>query len=158
MSHTDEDNSRRDIRFEYAWRYFALHARQRITMFYFFLIGSGIMANAYGLLLREKLHWIAAGVAIVGVLICIVSLMLDIRNHQLVRLGEQALRRIELDSIVSDRSNVDLSNPPDYMILTREDAAGAPRARLKHGVLIRFLELSVAVGFLLAAITSICFQ
>ena len=127
-------------------------------MFYFFLIGSGILANAYGLLLREKLHWMAAGVAIVGVLICIVSFMLDIRNHQLVRLGEQALRRIELDCIVSDRGNVELSDPPDYMILTHEDAVGEPPAWLKHGVLIRFLESSVAVGFLLAAITSICFQ
>ena len=58
----DEVTTLVQTKFEYAWRYFALHARQRVTMFNFFLLGSGVIANAYGLLLRNYLkmasrHW-----------------------------------------------------------------------------------------------------
>ena len=43
------------LKLDYAWRWFALHTKQRVTMFNCFLVASGILANAYGLLLREEL-------------------------------------------------------------------------------------------------------
>lgn len=141
-------------RFEYAWRYFALHARQRVTMFNFFLLGSGVIANAYGLLLREQLHWQAGGVALIGLLVCVVSFMLDIRNHQLVHHGEDALRRVEQDYLLSsDQVNSD-DKAPEYVIMTREHEIGSPPFWYKHGTLIRFLEGAAAVGFFVAALGS----
>ena len=141
-------------KFEYAWRHFALHARQRVTMFNFFLLGSGVIANAYGLLLREQLHWQAGGVALIGLLVCGVSFMLDIRNRQLVRLGEDALRRVEQDYLLSSDGFNSNQTAPEYAIMTREGEIGEPSFLYKHGTLIRFLEGAAAFGFLAAAVRS----
>ena len=51
-----------DLKLDCAWRWFSLHTKQRVTMFSFFLVASGILANAYGLLLREEL-WVPATAA-----------------------------------------------------------------------------------------------
>ena len=77
------------LKLDYAWRWFALHAKQRVTMFNYFLVASGILANAYGLLLREELWGVAIGVAGIGSIVGLVSLGLDVRNRQLVKLGER---------------------------------------------------------------------
>ena len=149
-----EDSNLNQIRFEYAWRYFEMHAKQRITMFNFFLLGSGVLANAYGLLLREELHLQAGAVAAVGFLVCVISFMLDVRNHQLVRLGENALRRVEGDIMLPAGQDISDSKPPEYMILTRERNLGETFLLLKHKTLIRSLEGAAAFAFLLAALAS----
>ena len=38
---------------DYAWKWFAHHAQQRISMFNFFLVGIGILAAAYSTLLHD---------------------------------------------------------------------------------------------------------
>ena len=151
-----EDLALAQIRFEYAWRYFALHAKQRVTMFSFFLLGSGIIANAYGLLLREQLHWQAGGVATIGLLVAVVSCMLEKRNHTLVDLGEDALLRIEKDYL-SPLGNLTVNDKsPEYMILSHEREVGEPPRWQKHGALIQTLEVVVALGFAVAAARSFC--
>lgn len=149
----DEDITLANTKFEYAWRYFDFHARQRVTMFNFFLLGSGVIASAYGLLLREQLHWHAGGVALIGLLACVVSFMLDIRNHQLVDLGEKALRRVEKDYLLSQPLK-DNERVPQYAIMHSESDEGEPSGWFKHKTLIRSLEGAAGIGFLAAAASS----
>ena len=150
-----EDIYLNQIRFEYAWRFFELHARQRIMVFNFFLLGSGVLANAYGLLLREGLHLHAGAVSAVGLLVCIISFALDVRNHQLVLLGEDALIRIERDFLLLPSQVVSNRNSPEYLILTREREQSQTSFWFKHKTLIRSLEAVVACGFFLAALQSV---
>ena len=64
-------------------------------MFSYFLVASGVLANAYALLLQEE-HWGASLVAAsIGCLVGLVSFGLDVRNRQLVKLGEDVLSEIE---------------------------------------------------------------
>ena len=146
-----EDTTLAQTKFEYAWRYFAYHAKQRVTMFNFFLLGSGVIANAYGLLLRGESHLQAGGVALVGLLVCVIFFMLDIRNRQLVHLGEDALRRVEKDYLLSSEQVNSNHKVPEYLIMTREIQIGEPSSWYKHGTLIKLLEGAAAIGFLVAA-------
>ena len=150
-SHSSEATTVAQIRFEYAWRHFALHARQRVTMFNFFLLGSGVIANAYGLLIREPLYWQAGGVGLIGFLVCAVSFMLDVRNRQLVRLGEDALRRVEQDYLLSPEQISSNVEAPEYAIMTRERQTKKPRSWHRHGNLFKCLEVAGAIAFLIAA-------
>ena len=121
------EDSLMQMKFEYAWRYFSFHARQRVTMFNFFLVGSGVLGNAYALLLRDQLYWQAGVVAIIGVFVSLVSIGLDVRNEQLVDLGEAALRGVEDDYLM-----LDSGKPPEYAILRTEIFKGEPPMMLKH--------------------------
>ncbi len=145
------------MKFDYAWRYFSLHARQRVTMFNFFLLGSGVLGNACVLLLREQLDWQAGVVAAIGFFVSLVAIGLDVRNNQLVRLGEEALRRVERDHLILVGKN-----PPEYAILTLDrcqEQSSEKHKRilkwlLKHKVSIRSVEGIVAIVYLGAALYS----
>ena len=127
------------MQFEYAWRWFDLHARQRVSMFNFFLISVGALASAYGLLLREQFYGGSAVVALAGILVSVVSCLLDERNHSLVKIGEEALEKVEKEHLNG------------FAILTDERQ---PPAMLKHGWLIKSLEISAAALYLTAGIYS----
>ena len=147
----DEDKDLAQTKFEYAWRYFAYHARQRVTMFHFFLLGSGVIGNAYALLLRGQLHLEAGVVAMLGLIVCFVFFCLEIRNHQLVNLGEDALMRVELDYLLSPAELRSEHTTPEYAIMTRERKVGVTFFLCKHGTLILLLQSAVAAGFAAAA-------
>ena len=128
------------IQFEYAWRWFDLHAKQRVSMFNFFLLSVGALATAYGLLLREQLYVVAAVAAFMGVFVSLVSCLLDVRNHELVKMGEEALKGVEKAHLT------------ECLILTDEKQ---PPSLLKHGWLIRSLEIVVAIFYLAGVVYSV---
>ena len=129
-----------NMQFEYAWRWFDLHAKQRVSMFNFFLLSVGALATAYGLLLREQLYVVAAVAAFMGVFVSLVSCMLDVRNRELVKMGEEALKEVERAYLTG------------CTILTAEKQ---PPLLLKHRWLIRSLEIVVAIVYLAAVVYSV---
>ena len=146
------------LKLDYAWRWFALHAKQRVTMFNYFLVASGILANAYGLLLREELWGAAIVAASIGCMVGLVSWGLDLRNRQLVKLGEEALTEIEEEYLFPAEPH---SEPADSLspgILTREAKGREPSLLFKHRFLIGSLEVVVASGFLAAALYACCLR
>ena len=143
-----------DTKFEYAWRYFSLHARQRVTMFNFFLLASGALANAFVFLFKDGFQWQGGTVALVGMVVSLISIGLDVRNNALVDLGEKALKRVENEYLYKSEQLVPDQAPPAYAILSRDDYNGEPSFPLKHKFLIRSLEGLVASVFLAAAIYS----
>ncbi len=98
------------LRFEYAWCHFEYHAKQRITMFHFFLIITGILANAYVLLLGKNFVEIAKGIAFIGAFISLGFFALDWRNTQLVKMGEEILEKLEEENIFTKKFKVGENN------------------------------------------------
>ena len=138
-----------ELKLEYGWRWFSFHAKQRVTMVYFFLLASGVLANAYALLLRDDDidHVLPIGIAAVGFICSLVFLGLEARNRQLVDLGEDVLRALEGDALFrkgTGSADVALAR---YGILRREALCGHPLL-ITHTVLFPVLELTVAVAFL----------
>ena len=108
-------------------------------MFNFFLISVGALASAYGLLLREQFYGGSAVVALAGIIVSVVSCLLDERNHSLVKMGEDALEKVEKEHLNG------------FAILTDERQ---PPVMLKHGWLIKSLEIFAAALYLTAGIYS----
>ena len=121
-------------------------------MLSYFLVGSGILANAYGLLLRGGYWEAAIAAAVIGCIVGLVSLGLDWRNHQLVKLGEAVLTEIEEEYLFPAETWSDNRDSPTLGILHREAKGREPCLLLKHWVLIGLLETVVAIGFFVAAL------
>ena len=147
----ERDQTLLRLKFDYAWRWFSLHAKQRVTMFNYFLVASGILANAYGVLLREQLYGPGLAVAVIGSFACLVLIGLDFRNHRLVKLSEDVLREIEQRHLFQPGAQSPHDDSPDYGILYRDSRFESPWF-LKHKLLIRALEGVGAVGFFGAAL------
>ena len=78
---------------DHAWRYFALHAQQRISVFNFFIVLSGILATGIGAGFQAG-KTMAPVVIILGILLTLFSIVfyrLDERGSELVKLAESAL-------------------------------------------------------------------
>ena len=146
MSQVAQDGRERELmnlKFEYAWRHFSLHARQRVQMFNFFLLGSSFLASGYGLLIREQLYLPALVLAFVGVLVGIASIILDVRNARLVDLGEAALMSFEQEYLIGEATG----KPQKAAIMSYEECYKAPKWWQKHKTVIRALEASAAIAF-----------
>lgn len=80
----------------YAWGYFALHADQRMKLFNFFLILSGLVLGAF-----PAVRGMAAGAKVVALLPLLLVLTafifwrLEERTRRLVKNGEDALRFLD---------------------------------------------------------------
>jgi hypothetical protein len=75
----------------YGFKWFEYHANQRITTFNYYLAVYSGLAAAYGFLLKEK---ILAGSMLVSLLMLLMSILfwqLDIRNRQLIDIGESII-------------------------------------------------------------------
>ena len=82
---------------EHAWRYFALHSTQRMSLFNFFLVVSASLSAALAASLQGAGIYHALGVALGG-LLAVVSLVfwkLDQRTRFLVKHAEAALSELE---------------------------------------------------------------
>lgn len=82
-----------DKALDHVWRYFALHAQQRISVFNFFIVLSGILATGIGAGFQAGKP-MAPVVAILGALLALFSFAfykMDRRGSELVKLAETAL-------------------------------------------------------------------
>lgn len=80
----------------YAWDYFALHAEQRMKLFYFFLILSGLILNAIPAIRNLVGNvTISSFVPLLLVMAAIIFSQLDKRTRILVKNAEDALRYLD---------------------------------------------------------------
>lgn len=119
-------------------------------MFNFFLITGGFLINAYAFLIRDDSYELAGGVAIVGILISLICVGFDIRNHQLVKLSEWVLKDMEENILFPRASRGDGAKSGKSGILRREEIYGEPNRFIKHKFLIRTLQLLAGTGFAMA--------
>lgn len=100
---------------EHEWRYFALHAAQRLTLFNYFIAVSGVILAGGAAALQGTARLSLLGVAL-GLLLALLALVfykLDQRTSALVKMSEQALAATERHCL-----------PPEARLFTPEIDAG----------------------------------
>lgn len=129
-------------RLDYAWEWFKYHAGQRVSMFNYFLIITGIFANAYAGLLKDGSRDLIVhggrALGIIGALTAIGFVMLDVRNKSLVDRGSSVLEEIEKGALFGGET-------------PRLAGGSVPGLIRSHTFWIRGIEIVVAIVFLLLA-------
>lgn len=81
---------------EYAWKYFSLHADQRIKTFNFFVVLSTLITSAIVASYKTtSIHNYSGYLGFVLLTISFVFWRLDLRNKMLIKIGEEALKDFE---------------------------------------------------------------
>lgn len=151
------------LRSDYAWKWFNYHANQRVSMFNYFLIITGILANAYVSTLKEGLLAIAAGLGGLGLFTTIGFFFLDWRNKQLVGMGEDVLEELERGEIFTEKFKTTKNKKEIQLGFLFREAEEEPKWEVsrkgflwanfkKHKVWIRAIEVAVGVCFLIATV------
>ena len=85
------------VRLTYVWDLWKFHAKQRTDMFNYFLIITGILANAYVTLLKngDRQHALAVGLGLLGIITSVGFCLLDIRNRKQLERATDILIKIE---------------------------------------------------------------
>lgn len=132
---------------EHAWKYFELHAQQRMTVFNFFLAIAGLIAAGIGVGLQAGAKF-SGLVSLLGCFLSLVSLIfwkLDQRVSAMIKLAEETLVYLEGKSV-----------EPEAAIFTKE--RDAKKSKNVAGIWtygrcfrISFLAVGMA-GFVFAAV------
>ena len=98
-----QDDLALDLR-KQAWDYFAIHAKQRMDSFQYFLVVAGLATGAVATLATSANgnHAAAGFVALFLALLSFTFWKLDVRNRQLIKHAEEALKTIEKRMILPD--------------------------------------------------------
>jgi len=113
-----------ETRFEYAWRYFDFHAKQRTTMFNFFVIFAGFVVNACISLFQKGDWWPLLLVSTAAALATVFFVFLDRRNEEFVHVAEDILRVLEKEVLFKDFKRKIISKRRNWigrMTRTEED-------------------------------------
>jgi hypothetical protein len=144
------------LRFDYAWKHFDFHARQRTTMFQYFATMLPLIVAAYFYFLKEKpLHLVDEAlltIALIGVILSIVFCLLDVRNRQLYRISESNLMLLEKNYLYK----VPLDGFPGIVTYEQRIYGDSWRHRaLRFRFLITLIYFGSAALFLALAILAI---
>jgi hypothetical protein len=89
-----------NLQFDYAWKWFDFHAKQRTSLFNFYIIVIGASLGAFAALTKVPVDKSVLNlVCYFGIGTSIIFLLLDFRNHRLVRYGELNLVYLEKTQI-----------------------------------------------------------
>ena len=136
---------------EHAWKYFELHAQQRMTVFNFFLAIAGLIAAGIGVGLQAGAKF-SGLVSLLGCFLSLVSLIfwkLDQRVSAMIKLAEETLVYLEGQSV-----------EPEAAIFTKERNAQKGNgftAVWTYGRCFRFSFFAVGIVGLVFAVASYLF-
>ena len=133
-----------DKAMDHAWRYFALHAQQRMSVFNFFVVLSGILATGIAASLQGGRP--TPVTAILGALLALFSFVfqrLDRRGAEFVKLAEDALVAGEAQCM------------PNYARVFATEYADTPAGAWTFGRSFRLIFAVMAVAGLAACLFSI---
>ena len=123
----------------HAWSWFEVHTVQRQNYVNFFWLAVGLLSTAYVGALSGKLHYLAAAVSFIGVVISISFFSIDLRNRELIHAGERPLKDLQ------DRL-ADLLTLDSLRIL---EAVEQPKYRwTRMGRIVRTMHLVVMLAFI----------
>jgi hypothetical protein len=125
---------------EHAWNWFALHGAQRMQAFNFFFVATAFLIAAYASVL-EKYPMAAIAIAGVGAWLTFWFNLLDARNKQLVKAGEEALK-------ISQARLATLADNPRLKILDAVEHRNKWLKWTSYGRVITVIQVTVLVLFL----------
>ena len=110
----------------YTWDYFALHADQRIKTFNFYLILFGLVSGGLITPLKDGQNYrLGAPVALALAFVSFIFWRLDIRNKELIKNSEEALKLLERDDRLPDEGG----SPNRLKLFTYEEHATGLRKK-----------------------------
>lgn len=118
----------------YVWEWWKFHAKQRTDMFNYFLIITGILANAYVQLLKTPQPRLSMGLGAVGLIASLGFLLLDIRNTNQLERATTLLQEIESAELFQEGKS--LARTRDFWLI-------------RHRFVFRAVEVLLALGWLL---------
>jgi hypothetical protein len=127
------------MRFELAWRHFEFHARQRTTMFHFFIILAPFLFGGCFILFKDREILgafppiIAAGVSS---LLAFIFYLLDERNKQLYDVSKGALSLLEQQLLFTSFRPLKVAGANYEGVLTTEAKRYGQKNLIKHGLLM----------------------
>jgi hypothetical protein len=141
-------------RFDYAWKWFEFHAKQRTTMFNFFLVFTGIIASGIFSLLKEPSsnHLAAAAASVFGCFVSLGFIVLEFRNRALVDCAEDVLLHLEQSEIFSWNEK---KGTAPLALLYREKKSGVAMAYCQHKYWIPIIQGFFCLGFIALTIYSV---
>lgn len=139
-----------EIRLNHAWRYFELHANQRISLVRFYVGLYSLYISASGYIIFHDDSFANGDrniVLILSVLFLVITLifyLLDQRNRDLIHFAEASLRRYEFD--------MGLKEPHNIFVIEERDALKKSKFRHSHCFNTLFLigALSAVIVFMFA--------
>lgn len=144
------------MQFDYAWKWFDLHAKQRTTIFNYFMVIVGILANALVTAYKEGYQSLVVPIGVLGAATSLAFIVFDVRNRHLILQAEDVLEKLEDDQIYPADFKGGAGRRLGFMVVERESKMREGQARsiyksfLKHKWWIRGLELAVGACFLAA--------
>src|SRR5262245_45101410 len=112
-----DEHLRGELR-DYAWKYYALHAEQRIKTFNFFLILYALAVGGVTAAVKDlQSQSVAAGIGFLMAFVAFIFWKLDVRNKQLIQHAEAALKELENDPRLEDKG----PRPHRLKLFQRED-------------------------------------
>jgi len=107
-SKTGEVSKLTELRLKYAYDYFSFHAKQRTTMFNFFMVAVGLIATAVAQSFKDGMpKEVLIGLLVIGAILTIAFIFLDRRNVQLLQIAGDVLREIEETTLFKDIEDAD---------------------------------------------------
>lgn len=139
-------------RLTYAWNVWEFHGRQRMNMFYYFLVIVGILVNGYITALKEtSLHRILPAICLFGLILCLVFIVIDWRNRKMLYFADKLLR--ESEERLSKFSPIGLTGPMSQ----RQEEEGKNwlfrHSKMQYWIWTTYIV--IGIGFLIGLIRSI---
>lgn len=156
-----EVDERAKLQFDYAWKWFESHQRQRMIMFYYYCIIVGVLANALVASYGESYSTIRVPIGIMGFVTSLAFFFFDFRNRDMEAVGEDILEKLENEVIfppefADNKGNKMGPVSVDRRIGMREgQKITIKRLLFKHKYWIRGMQLMVALYFLVVVIKAI---
>lgn len=139
------------LAFDYAWKWFDFHGKQRVQLFNYFLIITGILANACVTALDKELYGIGFVVCFLGLLQAGGFIVFDMRNRDLTERAEKALHAFENKKALF--ADLEFKSEPIEICLPETYASSKFKA-MKTWVYV--IEGMVGVSFLLGMFYAVC--
>lgn len=97
----EPNNDHRKLALEHLWNWFSLHSTQRLQAVNFFLIAISFLSAAYVTAAKEKLHSLAAAVAILAMIVSFLFYRVERRIRALIHAAEDGLHPLQSELATS---------------------------------------------------------
>lgn len=156
-----EIDERDKLQFDYAWKWFESHQRQRMVMFYYYCIIVGVLANALVASYNVNYSLLRVPIGVIGIITSFAFLFFEIRNRGMCKVAEDILEKLENEVIfppefLGENGNKMGPLSVDTRIGMREgQKLTGKRLLLKHKYWIRVMYVFVALCFLVFVIREV---
>lgn len=156
-----EIDERDKLQFDYAWKWFESHQRQRMVMFYYYCIIVGVLANALVASYNVNYSLLRVPIGVIGIITSFAFLLFEKRNRWLCKVAEDILEKLENEVIfppefLDENGNKMGPLSVDTRIGMREGQKfTVKRSVLKHKYWIRAMYIIVALFFIIFVIKEI---